>query len=56
MSRLRPLTCRRINRPFRRNGISCSPALPDPVEDGGVAEDDGDTGQHEPENEEELLW
>ncbi len=36
--------------------ISCLPALPDPVEDGWVAEDDGDTGQHEPENEEELLW
>ena len=31
------------------------PALPDPVEDGGVAEDDGDAGQQEAEDEEELL-
>ena len=31
------------------------PALSDPVEDGGVADDDGEAGQQEPEQEQELL-
>ena len=31
------------------------PALSDPVEDGGVAEDDGDAGEEEAKDEEELL-
>ena len=33
-----------------------SPALPDSVEYRRVAKDDGDTGEQEPENEQELLW
>ena len=33
-----------------------SPALPDSVEYRRVAQDDGDTGKQEPENEQELLW
>ena len=32
-----------------------SPALSHPVEDGGVAEDDGDAGEEKAEDEEKLL-
>ena len=33
-----------------------SPALPDSVEYRRVAKNDGDTGEQEPENEQELFW
>ena len=35
--------------------VSVSPALSHAVEDGGVAEDDGNAGQQESKDEEKLL-
>ena len=40
---------------FKFNFTTFLPALSHPVEDGGVAEDDGDAGEEEAKDEEELL-